>query len=56
LVINRCNDTAAKTQSEGVDLSEKFVLRLLLISVAKTYLVVALKILDEFWPDKKLVG
>lgn len=36
--------------AEGADFSEKFVLRMLLISMATIYVVVALKALDAFWP------
>jgi hypothetical protein len=41
---------------EGADFSEKFVLRVLLISVATIYVVVALKVLDAFWPNKIVVS
>jgi len=37
---------------EGADFSEKFVIRVLLISIATIYVVVALKVLDAFWPKK----
>jgi hypothetical protein len=42
--------------SEGADFSEKFVLRVLLISIATIYVVVALKVLDAFWPNKIVVS
>lgn len=35
--------------AEGADFSEKFVIRVLLISIATIYVVVALKVLDAFW-------
>ena len=41
---------------EDADFSEKFVLRVLLISVATIYVVVALKVLDAFWPNKIVVS
>jgi uncharacterized membrane protein YccC len=37
---------------EGADFSEKFVLRVLFISLAAMYVVTALKVLDAFWPEK----
>ncbi|MBT8120020.1 MAG: DUF2955 domain-containing protein [Gammaproteobacteria bacterium] len=36
--------------AEGADFSEKFVLRVLLISIATIYVVMALKALDACWP------
>jgi uncharacterized membrane protein YccC len=38
--------------AEGANFSEKFVIRVLLISIATIYVVVALKVLDAFWPNK----
>jgi len=35
---------------EGADLSEKFVIRILLIALSAIYVVTALKLLDAFWP------
>jgi hypothetical protein len=41
---------------EGADFSETFVLRLLLISIATIYVVVALKVLDVFWQRNRIVS
>jgi Protein of unknown function (DUF2955) len=41
--------------AEGADFSEKFVMRVLFISMAAVYVVAALKMIDAFWP-KKIVG
>ena len=42
--------------AEGADFSEKFVIRVLLISIATIYVVVALKVLDAFWTNKIVVS
>ena len=42
--------------AEGADFSEKFVIRVMLISIATIYVVVALKVLDAFWPNKIVVS
>ena len=39
---------------EGADFSEKFVMRVLLISIAAMYVVTALRVLDAYWPKKKV--
>jgi len=39
---------------EGADFTEKFVLRVLFISLAAIYVVTALKVLDAYWPKKKV--
>jgi Protein of unknown function (DUF2955) len=39
---------------EGADFSEKFMLRILLISMAAIYVVIALKVLGTYWPQKKV--
>ena len=41
---------------EGADFSEKFVLRVLFISLAAMYVVIALKILDAFWSKKIVIS
>jgi len=40
--------------AEGSDFSENFVLRILFISMAAIYVVIALKVLDVFWPIKSI--
>jgi len=42
--------------AEDADFSENFVLRVLFISMAAIYVVTALKVLDVFWPKKKVGG
>lgn len=37
---------------EGADFSEKFIMRIVLISMAAIYVVVALKVLDTYWPKR----
>ena len=40
--------------AEDADFSENFVLRVVLISLATIYVVTALKVLDAYWPEKKV--
>jgi len=35
---------------EGADFTEKFIMRIILITLAVLYIVTALKVLDSFWP------
>ncbi len=42
--------------AEDADFSENFVMRVVLILLATIYVVVALRVLDAFWPKKKVVG
>ena len=42
--------------AEGANFSENFVMRVLLIILATIYVVTALKVLDAFWPKKKVVS
>jgi len=42
--------------AEGADFSENFVMRVVLILLATIYVVVALRILDAFWPKQKVVS
>jgi len=44
----------SSSTGEGADFSENFVLRIVLISLAVIYVVIALKALDVFWPKKKV--
>ena len=39
---------------EGADFSENFVMRILFISMAAIYVVTALRVLDAYWPKKKV--
>ena len=41
--------------AEGADFSEKFVIRVVLISLSAIYVVLALKMLDAFWPVRSTV-
>jgi len=38
------------SMGEGADFTEKFIMRVILITLAVTYIVTALKVLDGFWP------
>jgi len=38
------------SMGEGADFSEKFIMRIILITLAVVYIVAALKVLDSFWP------
>lgn len=40
---------------EGADFSENFVLRIIFISMAAIYVVIALKVLDVFWPKQNVI-
>jgi len=42
--------------AEGADFSENFVMRVVLILLATIYVVVALRVLDAFWPKQKFVS
>ncbi len=42
--------------ADGADFSEKFVLRVLFISLAAMYVVTVLKVLDAYWPKKIVVS
>ncbi len=44
------------SSSEGADFIENFAVRLLYISMATAYVVIALKILDACWPQKVELG
>jgi uncharacterized membrane protein YccC len=41
---------------EGADFSEKFIMRVVFISMAAIYVVVALKVMDTYWPKKKIIS
>ena len=41
--------------AEGADFSEKFVIRVVLIALSAVYVVLALKVLDAFWPSREAV-
>lgn len=45
------------SMGEGAEFTEKFIMRIILITLAVSYIVTALKVLDSFWPaelpDKK---
>jgi len=38
--------------AEGADFSEKFIIRVVLIALSAIYVVLALKVLDAFWPAR----
>ncbi len=38
------------SMGEGAEFTEKFIARIILITLAATYIVAALKVLDSFWP------
>jgi hypothetical protein len=38
------------SMGEGADFTEKFIMRIILITLAVVYIVTALKMLDSFWP------
>ena len=38
------------SMGEGADFTEKFIMRIILITLAVVYIVAALKMLDSFWP------
>ena len=42
------------SMGEGADFSEKFIMRIILITLAVVYIVAALKVLDSFWPAEQL--
>jgi len=46
----------SSSTGEDANFSENFVLRIGLISLAVIYVVTALKVLDAFWPKKKVGG
>jgi hypothetical protein len=37
---------------EGAEFTEKFIMRVILITLAVIYIVTALRVLDSFWPVK----
>lgn len=43
------------SMGEGAEFSEKFIMRIILISLAVIYIVAALKVLDSFWPAQQPV-
>jgi hypothetical protein len=45
-----------KLLAEDADFSENFIMRVVLILLATIYVVVSLRVLDAFWPKKKVVG
>ena len=42
------------SMGEGAGFTEKFIMRVILITLAVVYIVTSLKVLDSFWPDKRL--
>jgi len=38
------------SMGEGAEFTEKFIMRIILITLAVIYIVTALKVLDSFWP------
>jgi len=40
------------SMGEGAEFTEKFFMRVILITLAAAYIVTALKVLDSFWPEK----
>ena len=41
------------SMGEGAEFTEKFIMRVILITLAVIYIVTALKVLDNFWPVRK---
>ena len=41
------------SMGEGAEFTEKFIMRVILITLAVVYIVAALKVLDSFWPAKQ---
>ena len=42
------------SMGEGAEFTEKFIMRIILITLAVVYIVAALKVLDSFWPAEQL--
>jgi len=38
------------SMGEGAEFTEKFIMRIILITLAVTYIVTALRVLDSLWP------
>lgn len=42
------------SMGEGAEFTEKFIMRIILITLAVVYIIAALKVLDNFWPAEQL--